>query len=110
MDEVSTERFNWFLSSVGAVVSFILGWIARLQLMASKTDKGLAINTQSDMHRDTQIMEIKQDFHKLNKKMDTVINVVRDQKAMYNKTESQRQELESIMRKQAKIIKDLIGE
>ena len=86
MEEVSTEKFNWFLSFGSGVVAFILGWITRLQMKFNTTDKGLAVNTQSDTTRDKQIHKLELSIYKMEKNIDIMKRCFQDMKEINNNT------------------------
>ena len=56
---VTENIFNWAVKVAGGIIAFILGWLARLQFLHNKTEKGLAVNENSDAMRDKEIQEIK---------------------------------------------------
>ena len=86
MEEVSTEKFNWFLSFGSGVVAFILGWITRLQMKFNTTDKGLAVNTQSDTERDKQLHKLESSIIRIERDIKTLKNCFQDMKEINNNT------------------------
>jgi len=56
---ISEAVFNWAAKIIGAILTFILAWLIRLQILEHKNEKGLAINETNDIMRDKEIKEIK---------------------------------------------------
>lgn len=72
------------LSAYGAVISFILAWLIRLQALANRSNKEIAVNTQADKARDVELINLRVQLKSIDRKMDTVIKCVTEQKQMYN--------------------------
>ncbi len=56
---VSENIFNWAIKVAAGIIAFLIGWLTRLQFQYNKTEKGLAVNENSDAMRDKEIQEIK---------------------------------------------------
>lgn len=81
---VTQNLFDWVIKGTGIAITFLFGWLAKLQWFVNKSDKHLAINTEADKARDKEIHEIKLGYVLLSKKMDQVLLVVQEQKEMHN--------------------------
>jgi len=102
IEEIKPGFFNWVIGSIFGVVGFILAWITRNTLRANKVNELMAANIEGDKMRDRAIDGIKSDVKSINRKVDSIVRCVGEQKEMYNS-------VHDLMIRQAKIIDELLG-
>ncbi len=111
--KVSQTVFDWVLKGTGIAITFLFGWLAKLQWSFIKSDKHLAINTQADKARDKEIHEIKLSYNVIVSKMDQVLLVVQEQKEMHNvliiRIEEQKEMHNALIIRIDKVLHELSG-
>ena len=106
---VTEKFFNWVFGSISAAISFFAGMFINTQIRVNKLEQNLALNDQNDKERAQDINEIKLNYHQIDAKLTTMLNVVYDQKIIFNSNEIQRQELADLVKKQSELINELIN-
>ena len=81
---VSEKLFNWAWGVMGAIASFFTTVMVYYSRKINRIDKELAVNSKGDEAVRDDIHDIKKGLIVTNKKIDTILLVVQEQKEMYN--------------------------